>query len=171
MIRLANENDILAIMEIINDAKILLKNNGLLQWNTDSYPNIETIDLDIKLKRLYVYEENKLILGCEVLMEKPDPNYEKIYDGNWLGENNYISIHRIAVKAGHHGKKIGEKLIYFALEYAKKINFQSVRVDTHKDNLRMRKILENSGFTKCGTIILLRTKIDNLRIGYEKRVN
>ena len=41
-IKLANISDIPQIMEVISDAKNLLKQSGSLQWNTDSYPNEET---------------------------------------------------------------------------------------------------------------------------------
>lgn len=49
MIRLATLNDLPVVMEIIKDAKELLKKSGSSQWNTsDGYPTKETIIDDIK---------------------------------------------------------------------------------------------------------------------------
>ena len=52
-IKLANISDIPQIMEVISDAKNLLKQSGSLQWNTDSYPNEETFINDINNHVLY----------------------------------------------------------------------------------------------------------------------
>ena len=62
MIRKAEIKDLTSAMEIINDAKDLLKKSGSTQWNLiDGYPDITTIKSDIEKEILYVYEENHQI--------------------------------------------------------------------------------------------------------------
>ena len=168
-IRLAIQKDIKEIMEVIQDAKDLLKASGSLQWNLpDNYPHQETIVNDINNQVLYVYDDNDKILGIIAILGH-DENYDKI-EGKWLSEEKYLSLHRIAVRNNYHHMKISDKLLAFALEYAKDQNISSIKVDTHEKNLPMQKVLERNGYQYCGIIVLKRTATDNLRKAYEKKV-
>ena len=42
----------------------------------------------------------------------------------------------------------------FAEESARKNNAASIRVDTHRDNLPMQRMLQKNGFIYCGIIYL-----------------
>ena len=107
-IRLANINDINGIMEIISDAKIYLKEQGLLQWNlSDGYPQKEVLLNDIKNENCYVLEDNNTLIATMSIIFKPDENYNEIYEGSWLTNDSYASIHRIAIKNTHHHLKLG----------------------------------------------------------------
>ena len=99
----------------------------------------------------------------------PDENYYEI-DGKWLTNDTYASIHRIAIKNSHHHKKIGIKMLLEAEEIVKQNNIYSIKIDTHKINIPMKKTIEKSGYTYCGVITLKRSKTDNLRNDYEKRL-
>lgn len=169
MIRKAEIKDLTSAMEIINDAKDLLKKSGSTQWNLiDGYPNITTIKSDIEKEILYVYEENHQILGIIAILGH-DENYDEI-NGQWLTNNEYLSLHRIAVRKNSHNQKIGTKLVLFAENIAKEKNIYSLKVDTHKLNTPMQKILLQNGYIYCGIITLKRTKEDNLRLAYEKQL-
>ena len=169
MIRKALIKDLESLMEIISDAKRLLKNSGSLQWNLDDgYPNKENILNDIINDVLYLYEENKTIIGMIAICGH-DENYDEI-NGKWLTNKPYLSLHRIAVKEGYHNQNIGSKLIRFAEDFAVLNHIYSIKVDTHKLNIAMQKILTKNGYTYCGIIVLKRTKEDNLRVAYEKTV-
>lgn len=171
MIRLAQTTDIFEIMKCINDAKALLKSQGLKQWNqSEGYPDQARMELDISLNQLYVYEEDSIVKGCIVIMETPEPSYEKIYDGTWITDGPFISIHRIAVKKEYRNQSIGKKMMLFAEEVAIKHHFKSIRIDTHIDNPQMNRVAQSLGYTKCGTIILTRNIEDPYRVAYEKRV-
>ena len=91
MIRKAELKDIDKIMEIIKDAKDLLKSNGSKQWNTkDGYPNKDTIKTDISNNWLYLYEEEQ-IKGIIAILGH-DENYDEI-NGAWLDNKEYLSLH------------------------------------------------------------------------------
>ena len=108
-LNLAAIDDIDDIMLVINDAKTYLKNQGSTQWNLpDGYPNKSDLIKDINNKECYVYKLNQSIIGVLVIMENIDENYNEI-DGNWLNNDNYVSIHRIALKLNFHNQKIGIK--------------------------------------------------------------
>jgi hypothetical protein len=170
MLKLATINDIDTIMEIINDAKNYLKDQGSLQWNLpDGYPNKNNLLDDIKNASCYLYIENNNVIGTMSIIYTPDENYMEI-DGRWLTNTPYASIHRIAVKNNSHNKNIGVKMLFEAEEIVKSKNIFSIKIDTHKINIPMTKTIIKAGYSYCGIIKLKRCNVDNLRDAYEKRL-
>ena len=98
----------------------------------------------------------------------PDENYEEIYDGSWLTNNSYVSIHRIAIREDYHNKSIGKLMLDLAETIAKENNIKSIKIDTHKDNIPMQKTLIKANYTRCGVIILKNNPSDKLRDAFEK---
>ena len=161
------KDDIQRVLKITNDAKNLLKKNGSLQWQ-QGYPNEDTFLTDIKNKVLYgIYQYNELMAYGAYILGK-DINYIEI-DGKWdiPANEKDLAIHRVAVDGNCHGKKYGEKILKYGIEYAKKLGCISVKVDTHEKNKAMQKCINNSGFVYKGIVKILRDKFDNLRNAYE----
>ena len=165
MVRIAELKDVERILDIIKDAKSFLKNLGVDQWQGD-YPNKDTILNDISKNQLFVYEEEE-VLGFIAIIQGIEETYNIIYNGKWLSDQEYITIHRIAVKEQAKKRNIGTKLFEYAIAYAKENNIRSVRVDTHKDNYAMQALINKEGFIKCGYIYL---KDHSLRLAYEKLI-
>lgn len=165
-IKKANISDIPQIMEVISDAKNLLKQSGSLQWNTDSYPNEETFINDINNNVLYALWDNSTLVGIMACIKGIDENYEEI-KGHWISNGPYLSIHRIALRKEYYHTKSSHKLMNYAINLAKDLNCESIKVDTHPLNIPMQKLLLRFNFVHCGTIELIRSKIDNLRLAYE----
>ena len=170
MLKLATQNDLEIVIEIINDAKLYLKMQNSKQWNLDDgYPDKNDILKDINNKSCYLYLENDEIVGTMSIIFTPDENYYDI-DGKWLTNDTYASIHRIAVKNTHHCKGVGVKMLLEAENIVKNNNVFSIKIDTHKINIPMTKTILKSGYTYCGIITLKRSNIDNLRDAYEKKL-
>ena len=166
----AQIKDITTVMKIINDAKKYLRSQNSLQWNLpDGYPDEEILLNDIKNESCYLYIEDNEVIGTMSIIYAPDENYYEI-NGKWLTNTPYASIHRIAIKNSHHKKEIGVKMLLEAEEIVKQNNIYSIKIDTHKINIPMTKTIEKCGYTFCGIITLKRSKTDNLRNAYEKRL-
>ena len=83
----------------------------------------------------------------DLLGRGPDTNhwYYTYENGEWLNDNPYVTIHRIA----SDGKIRG--IFACAVDYCR--NFcDDVRIDTHESNLVMQGLIEKNGFQRCGTI-------------------
>lgn len=142
----ATPRDINAILNIIDQARSIMRENGnTTQW-INGYPSSETILEDISNEHAFVCLNDDEIVGyfCFMQGENPDPNYNFI-EGNWLNNNPYGVIHRLA--SGRTVKGIAQKAFDFAFT---KTN--NVRVDTHHDNLPMQNFLKKIGFEYCGVI-------------------
>ncbi|VEU82705.1 GNAT family N-acetyltransferase [Acholeplasma hippikon] len=162
MIRLATANDLKAIKEIYDDARKFIASYGSPQWQ-NNYPNDEITLKDIKEKVLYVYEE-KEVLGVMAVFDN-EITYEYI-EGTWLSNKPYKVIHRIATKKDKHHHGIAFKMIEFVFTDLKA---KSIRIDTHKLNIPMQKLLDKLGFHYCG-IIYLNQDDDKERLAYQKDI-
>ncbi len=166
-IRAANINDIKSILEIIKQAQNYFNENGIDQWQND-YPNEKIIKEDILKSVSYVILEDEKIIATFMSAIEEDVSYKEIYDGNWINQDEYAVIHRIAVNNNYKGKGVVAFAVKYVTEKVQKENIKSIRIDTHEDNRSMRKALEKNGFKACGTIYLL----DGAkRIGFEKKLS
>ncbi|QUB95954.1 GNAT family N-acetyltransferase [Leptotrichia sp. oral taxon 218] len=163
--------DVTRILEIIEMAKVELKRMGLNQWQ-NGYPNIKSIENDIKKGISYVLEiqidgKNKIVATIALSPEKEAP-YSKI-DGKWITCGDYTVIHRIAVDKDIKNQGIATKLLEFSQDVCLKNNIFSLRADTHENNEPMKRILEKQGFEYCGVIFLDREPdVGAKRIAFEK---
>lgn len=144
-IRNAADTDLKQIMEIYRYAQdYMIRNGNPTQWG-HFYPNEELIQSDIRQNVCRVIYDESGIHGVFALFEGREPTYARIENGNWLNDEPYLTIHRIAGDGQVHG------LFQCAAEYCKSIS-RNVRVDTHAENRIMQKLIEKNGFIKCGII-------------------
>lgn len=163
IIRHANKTDLVDIMVIIEKAKIYMKENKINQWS-ENYPNEDVFLADLKENRLYVAEIDKKVVGMAVLVLDGDADYKNI-DGKWLSDGEYGVIHRIAVNPDYKSQNVAKNLLDFFEDKLKELNYDSIRVDTHKDNKSMLRFIEKNGFQKCGIVYIRKT---DERIAFEK---
>ncbi|RBP44957.1 GNAT family N-acetyltransferase [Garciella nitratireducens] len=162
--RRAKEKDIADIMKIIMQAQNYLKKQGIDQWQ-NGYPNEETIKMDILRKNAYVLVQENIIIGTVAVLFEKEENYEKIYEGDWMGKGEYATIHRLAIESKHKGLGFSSIMIRQIERMAFKKGMKSIRVDTHRQNLSMQRLLEKEKFTYCGIIYL---KDGDERMAFEK---
>ena len=143
-IKKAELNDLDSIMDIYHVAQNhMIENGNPTQWG-HSYPGRELIESDILNGNCHVISDES-IHGVFALFKTPEPTYEYIENGNWLNDEEYVTIHRIASDGTKHN------VFKCAVDYCKGIS-DNIRIDTHKDNLIMQKVIERNQFIRCGTI-------------------
>ena len=148
-IRQAYQGDLLKVKKLTEACAAGMQQLGIFQWN-EHYPSIEKFQQDIIRKELYVLEENDEILGIIVLSENMDEEYIPV---SWLthSEKN-IYVHRLATHPDSWGKGFGQKLMDFAEEFARKLDFTSIRLDTFSLNKRNQTFYETRGYQKLEDI-------------------
>ena len=170
VIATAKTSDLKSILEIIDDARLLIKNHGFKQWSLESnYPSYADFLKDINNNALYVAKDNDKIIGVMALYFGPDENYAKI-DGKWLSNNElYSTIHRLAIKKEYYHQGVAKALINYAISLSKE-KCSYIRIDTHKDNIMMNSLALKMGFSYCGIIDIIRDNVDSLRNAYERMI-
>lgn len=169
MLRKANSTEIEEIMSVIEDGKEFLKQQGINQWQHGS-PGRSDVENDIKQETSYVYELDGEIVGTAML-NTYDADYEK-YLTIWTKCNNYLVIHRLAVKKEYRSQGIGHKFMNDIILFAKENSVEYIRIDTHKDNVIMRKYLSKNNFKELDEIKLsMKNSLDDKeRITYELKI-
>ena len=114
------------------------------QWAED-YPSVELIREDIESGDSYAVVQDGRIVATFVLRGGIDPTYHEIYDGKWINDEPYATIHRIVSDGEVKG------VMHLALQYALQ-RYHSIRIDTHRDNKVMQHLLAKEGFLYCGII-------------------
>ena len=171
MIRKSKPEDIPEIMNIIRDAQASMKLLGISQWQ-NGYPDETSFAKDIAEGISHVYEEDGEIVATAAIFTAPEPDYAKIYDGEWKTSGDYGVVHRIAVKKEVKRGGYAAKMIEYAAELTRKAGYGSIRIDTHEGNVPMRTFLKKQGFEECGIIYLSNEGcVENKRVAYEKILN
>ncbi len=162
--RKAVETDINNIMNIIKQAQAYFKQQGINQWQ-DDYPNIETIRNDIKHKNSYVLLKDNNIIATVVVSFDKEKTYDYIYDGEWISNDEYVVIHRMAVDNSYKGLGLSSQIIKNVEQLCLSKGVHSIKIDTHEENIPMQNLLKKNKFQYCG-IIYLEDK--SKRIAFEK---
>ena len=166
-IRKTEARDLEALLPLFDEARGTIAQLGIDQWQ-NGYPNRAVILADIARSQSYCVLIDGEICGTFALIEDGEPTYNEIFDGEWLtgdGQEHYFAIHRVAISVKCRGKGVSTEIISFCAEKARAAGKISLRIDTHKGNVVMRKMLEKHGFSYCGTIYL---ESGDERVAYEK---
>ncbi len=165
-IRQAEHQDIIAILKVIEEAKEALRKAGINQWQ-DGYPNKAVIEADIAAHTSYVLEKDGEIVATAMLSFDNEPNYETLYEGEWLNTGKHGVIHRVAVRTAYKGMGIADALINAFEQISQQQGATSIKIDTHQQNKRMQRFLEKQGFVYCGIIYL---PDGSPRVAFEKMI-
>jgi hypothetical protein len=169
IIREARPADVADIMQVMDAAKVIMRQSGNMhQWG-EGYPSEAVITADMERSGGFVIEdsgrllpkERKKVVGYFAFLPSPEPTYAKIYDGEWIDDiQPYHVVHRIASYPDVHG--IFSSIMEFCLSHD-----TNIRIDTHRDNKIMQHNILRHGFTYCGIIYLM---TGDERLAYQKIV-
>lgn len=162
--RMANESDRESILKIYLEGAEALKNDGVDQWQGQYVPSFKDVDEHLGVD-LYVLEYHKRIVSTACLVEGIDEDYENI-NGKWNTSLPYISIHKVATSNEHKKQSFGRKMMSYIENFAKRKRMD-LRIDTHKDNKKMRNFIISCGYKYTGEVIL---QGELERLGYDKKV-
>lgn len=93
-------------------------------------------------------EQGGDIVASFAFIPSPEPTYARIYEGQWLDDEPYHVVHRLASTAASHG--VFNDVMDWCMNVA-----GNLRIDTHRDNVIMRHVIDKYGFAYCGIIYLL----------------
>ena len=161
-IRKSIMTDLSVILGLRDQAREIMRSYGnVYQW-PDGYPRDDMFKKDIELGGSHVIlDEKGTVVGTFALLPSPEVTYNVIYDGQWLDDEPYYVIHRIASTPGSHG------VLDTLLDYCES-QVDNIRIDTHEANVIMRKGLEKHGYRYCGIIHLLN---GDERLAFQKVIN
>lgn len=162
--RMANELDRESILNIYLEGANALKEDGVDQWQGQYVPSFKDVDEHLGVD-LYVLEYHKRIVSTACLVEGIDEDYENI-NGKWNTSLPYISIHKVATSNEYKKQSFGRKMMSYIENLAKRKRMD-LRIDTHKDNKKMRNFIISCGYKYTGEVVL---QGELERLAYDKKV-
>lgn len=160
-IRKTQLQDLAVVMKMYDYAKVFMREHGNGNQWVNGYPSEELIAQEIMDDHSYVCEnERGEVIGTFCYIPGPDPTYLHIYKGEWLNDEPYGVIHRMASDGSQKG--ISAACLAWSFQQCK-----NIRVDTHHKNVVMQNMLKKHGFVECGIIYI---KDGTERIAYHKVV-
>lgn len=162
--RNANLKDLKNIIDIINKARAALKDDGVDQWQNGSPDNM-LVGRQITRNSSYVYEKDEKILAYAYLSEDYEPTYAAVM--SLVKGNNAYTIHTFCVADEAKGKGVASKFFDEIIDFAKENGKDSLRIDTHEDNFKMRGLIEKMGFQFLGQIYIKDNGQTKPRLAYE----
>ncbi|MDF2542912.1 MAG: Acetyltransferase, family [Herbinix sp.] len=157
-IRKTEGKDLDQVMSIYESARQYMRENGNPNQWMNGYPSRELIQEDMKKQCSYVCLDEDEIVGVFRFTKGVDPTYIHIYEGNWLNNEPYGVVHRIA--SAHRKKGVASYCLQWCQEQC-----NNVRIDTHRNNTSMQNLLLKNGFHYCGIIYL---EDGDERLAYQK---
>ncbi len=157
-IRKTTLNELEMLVEMYANARsFMARHNNPHQWK-NGYPGRDRVISDIDSGCSYVCEHNGRIIATFFYRNGNDDTYLKIYNGRWLNEKPYGVVHRITSDGTVKGAAS------FCLDWAFN-QCGNLRIDTHKDNYIMQRLLKKNEFEYCGIIY---TDDGSERLAYQK---
>lgn len=144
-IRRSTLADLPRMQEIFAIARTFMASTGNPSQWAETYPSHQLLTEDIESGDSYVCLSGNEVVATFVMRGGNDPTYDVIYDGQWLSDTPYVTIHRIATDGTRHG------ILHLAVSYALE-QYESIRIDTHRDNRVMQNAVLKEGFRYCGII-------------------
>ncbi len=172
LFRVSRPDDAESVAELYEMAKETMYAMGLDQWKRGGYPDLGTARADAETCFGRVAEEDGKLALTYAFVPNGEPDYDVIRDGEWLTGDvphtaaTYAAVHRVTIRPDRRRTGLSGEMIRAIMDEASARGFLSVRIDTHRDNHPMRKMLEKHGFTPCGTITISADGTD--RIAFER---
>ena len=159
-IRRAKAADYDDVMDVYARARVFMAANGNpTQWG-DSSPDAHVVMSDMEKNGYVVVEDNQIIGAFYFEEDAYEPVYDSI-DGAWPDDAPYAVIHRCAVR--NSSKGIGQFILDWCFG-----RYGNIRIDTHRNNVPMKNLLNKNGFEYCGKVQY--NKDDGERVAYQKRI-
>jgi ribosomal protein S18 acetylase RimI-like enzyme len=149
-IRLATNDDIPNVMQIVRGVVPLMRAAGNLQWD-DIYPNAEVFQQDVQLGQLWVAEVDGTVAGVAAITTDQESGYAQV---GWDITEPAIVVHRIAVHPEFSGRGIAAALMQQAENVARERSIAKLRIDTNTQNQVTQRLFPKLGYTLAGEITL-----------------
>lgn len=144
-IRTADLSDLPAMEQLYEAARGYMAQEGnATQWGS-IYPLREWLEQDIAEGISHVCEQDGTVVGTFLFAMGPDPTYAHIEEGQWPDDRPYGVVHRLTTGGSRRG--VGTFCLQWCLRQCERL-----RIDTHRNNRSMLKLLEKLGFMFCGII-------------------
>lgn len=140
-IRLANESDVPALIDIYKSAL----DSPFCTWNIN-YPGEIEIKEDLESKGLFVLEKESEVIGAFSIIENNELDGLTV----WSVKEPIKEISRVVIRKDYQGQHLSELMVQDAIDLIKHINYKAIHILVAKANIPAQKAYLKLGFKKVG---------------------
>ena len=122
---------------------------GLKQWEWDVYPTQAQLEKDMKDKILYRADEDGRLIAAFVLSSALEEEYAQL---SWLYGVKPATLHRFAMQPECFGTALAVRVLAFVKEEAARLGYDSLRLDTSREDGRMLRLFSGEMAREAGSI-------------------
>lgn len=148
IVRIANEEDIGKVLQLLKNAAFWLKEKGVNQWEylRNGGENEEIIQ-DILAGTTFLVNDSKGELAATFNLSPKQNSWDIAMWGD--RDDNAYYLHRLAVGKGYHNSQLGKKLIRW-IDTTNLLNDGYIRLDCVGDNKVLNRFYTEAGYTFAG---------------------
>ena len=120
------------------------------RWSKRKHPTLEGIKAYIEEGSMYLYKEEKVIVGAVAVTMYQGDDYHAIEWSQQVADDKAAVIHILAVSPDYQGKGIGSEMVREAINLAKEKGMQAIRLDALASNIPAHRMYERLGFEYRG---------------------
>ena len=120
------------------------------RWSKRKHPTLEGIKAYIEEGSMYLYKEEKAIVGAVAVTMYQGEDYHAIEWSQQVADDKAAVIHILAVSPDYQGKGIGSEMVRGAINMAKEKGMQAIRLDALASNIPAHRMYERLGFEYRG---------------------
>lgn len=148
-VRLATNEDVPLIIEMLTNAAGWLKDNGIDQWSyLHSGKENHAIEAAVKNETTYVVEDTNGNLVASFNLSSVQNSWDKELWGTTT--NSCLYLHRLVVAHTEHNKRIGSRLLKWMLENIQ-MRKGCLRLDCVGHNQVLNRFYQDAGFEFIGS--------------------
>ena len=150
--RLAEEQDIDSICNLIKSAIAEMERNNIHQWD-EIYPAKEDFLDDISKRTLYVGTTGDSIPGTIAVVYAINKDADEQYqNGTWdYPDSNYSIIHRLCVNPEYQNRGLAKETLTHIEDTLRDSGTETIRLDVFTDNPFALKLYRKNGYKETGT--------------------
>ena len=165
MIRIANLSDLDRIEEIYNEIHTEIEaGRAVIGWIRGVYPARDIAENSIRLREMYVLEDQGKIVACGRINRYQGPEYR---DALWsfdADDDSVLVLHTLVVSPKEKGKGYGKRFAAFYEDMARRMGCTALRIDTNALNVPARALYKKLGYTEACIIPTSFNGIENVML-------
>ncbi|MCL1855409.1 MAG: GNAT family N-acetyltransferase, partial [Clostridia bacterium] len=157
--QLAARESMESICGLFRTAAESMRSRGLEQWEWGVYPSRLILEEDAARGALYQMEQDGRIIGAFALVPEQEAQYAQL---TWHFGVRPATLHRLVIAPEFFGRGLARQMMVFVKEEAKRLGYDSLRLDTSSKNRRALKLFRDVMTREAGIIYF-----DNRDIGFQ----
>ena len=147
MIRIANLTDLNCIEEIYSEIHAEIEaGRASIGWVRGVYPTREVAENSIRLREMYVMEQDGEIIACGRINRCQGPEYDNAVWSFEADDDSVLVLHTLVVSPKAKGRGYGTRFVAFYEDMARRLGCTALRIDTNAVNTAARALYKKLGY-------------------------